>query len=1637
MTIADINNALKGQLPNIVLSPATFQQDAQLTPLLRQYFPDSKGSVAIGGVTAANYSFDEANGVIKFSGVGQGGPFDQMNISSVVIKIISGAIQISISASAADGWTIHSAFAAINAPVLQVLPFQAPNLYWATYDSDPDETIKGFYFEGKLDFVNGPLAILSAFLPGLQTPDIWGQFDMVGSDTGDVVQFVPSGTLTIDMSNNNATVGPFTFQGPVLKIFSNPNFNTNDKVWQSDSYVQISTSVKFLKNIITFQANIKDLDSDITFDASMSEPIGAALSDLISFVGGADLSVPNFTIKSPGDMMLKDFGLVYSPKGVNKIKLITLEVGTAPNEQWTLWSNYAVLSNIDLLFHITPGSGTTKTVVDGQFSGQIDGWLNLRARFATDGNYLFYGGLAQPTTISKLYQLFTQSAPPDLPDLTIDTFYFQLNINTQAAQTQYGYAGDLTLTGEWPIVDQPKFSLDGLLFKVNHDPGGNTTIEAGGIMEIQEYSLSVDGQYVTDQGWTLSGDLDLKDEKKSLSDIAGKIDQTFKSGQSGSKSIPNFLTAWQVQSLHTDFNTKSKNFNFNIDIRNADAPGLDLNFGVHLTHTDTSYTKEFDAVATYVTPPAQTPKINVEFDLVIQEEDTTGPPASKKFTLLGTYKATTPPTLADLLQAISQHFQIDANLPQELQLNAEADGFALKIQQTDDDPKVLELAGEFSIQIEGSNLNIYFAYTNEVASDADFKNRITVDGKPAYVFGATLGGVFDLSKLPVVGKIPGVDKLAIDKLGFFYTDADLSQDEKANFEVPQVSGPGQLAPTPAQSVVNKKGFNLVAVFGKKGADNTAPIDPMGTMNIPVGTGTPTSQPGFSKAPAQPASPIHWLDLNKTFGPVSLKQVGLNYSNGEATIGISGGMTLGGFMLDLQGLSVTFPMPLPKKPAGGTVSFDLDGLALNINKGGLQLSGGFLKAIDPDKTVSYYGELMVQFGEFGFKAVGGYSPNANPASFFIFANIEVPLGGPPFLFVTGLSGGFGINRSLILPTVDNLSGCVLLPGGLKNPPKPDATPAEVVAGVLPQLESMFANKPGEYWVAIGVQFTSFEMIQAFALVTVAFGVDLQIGVIGTCSMSFPPDENAVVIAYVEIDLVATFTASSGLLAVDGRLSPASYIFGGFAHLSGGFAFYTWFDGPHKGEFVVSLGGYHPLFDPPKYYPTVPRLSIAFGLGPFQVLGQSYFALTPGAMMAGISLAATWKTGPLKVWFDIGADFLIEWAPFHYEADVYVHLGISLDLGLFTISIHVGADLYIWGPPFGGRADVDLSVISFTIHFGADHSVPPPVGWDSFKTKFLPQDSQPAANALRAFAAAPGATPKTLNIIKADVNKGLVDKNVSGYDWVLDPNHFQILTNSTIPSNYAAWNPANPPVKPADANVPNVLAQYRPPSGQPLLTYPDNLPTYPDDPTLLWNPDVHIKPMGKDNVQSYQTVTLYQRAENEPKGTFTIPINDISLQPILLDSSMALWGKPDTNGVIDPNNKLAKSALTGFMISPIPRHPDAVSNVPLILLLFQPGYESKFAYTAAAPDTRYTVNGSIDSKKDLEITIGKGATEQYDNENYILSTLTQDWVTQQRNAVLNDLINNNDFQTYTPEEVVLTKMATVKSLTDWPVVALMGA
>ena len=472
----------------------------------------------------------------------------------------------------------------------------------------------------------------------------------------------------------------------------------------------------------------------------------------------------------------------------------------------------------------------------------------------------------------------------------------------------------------------------------------------------------------------------------------------------------------------------------------------------------------------------------------------------------------------------------------------------------------------------------------------------------------------------------------------------------------------------------------------------------------------------------------WIPVEKSFGPLYCRKVGLGFDDHRRLlVGYDGSVALGPLGIDLMDLAVGIPLATPQ--TFSEYSLDLGGLNLSFNGGPIAISGSFLESRTGQGAVQYTGAAMIQATGFSISGIGSYTTIGGSPSLFVFAVLNKDLGGPAFFFVTALAAGFGFKRKLILPSIEGVLDFPLVrvirePDYIGQSADPTADFEKINAAIPPD--------PSSYWLAVGVRFLSFGQINTVALLSVSFGADFSIAVLGVSTITVPSNLPAgqPPICYAELALRAEFHPSAGVLSVEARLTSNSYIFEKDCKLTGGFAFYTWFSGPHEGDFVVTLGGYHPRFLPPSHYPVVPRVGIDWRVnGNLRITGELYFALTPSCLMAGGKLSAVYDAGWLRAWFIAYADFLVSWKPFHYDIQIGVSLGasatVSIDLGLFTISISIsfelGVDLHIWGPKFAGTARIKFYVVSFTLSFGDTSPAPPPLLWPEFATTFLPEPS----------------------------------------------------------------------------------------------------------------------------------------------------------------------------------------------------------------------------------------------------------------------------------------------------------------------------
>ncbi len=536
---------------------------------------------------------------------------------------------------------------------------------------------------------------------------------------------------------------------------------------------------------------------------------------------------------------------------------------------------------------------------------------------------------------------------------------------------------------------------------------------------------------------------------------------------------------------------------------------------------------------------------------------------------------------------------------------------------------------------------------------------------------------------------------------------------------------------------------LAVPLGGGGGDNAVA---KGIMKDAGGSGSPP-RPAFSPAisvqdhgsgvsvtlRAGSGDGPWFLPIQRAFGPVYLEQVGLGvgYRQGITprqlemiSLYLSGEVSILGLTAAVDKLRFTYTVD---QPIFSTEAWEVDveGFAISSSIGGLTLAGGLRKfPLDaPLSGVEYLGMLKVGFGSYGVDLFGGYAHPTSPdstsfASFFAFGALHAPLGGPPAFFITGIAVGFGINRNLITPQIDQITTHPFMQALRALGPAPEP---------MQQLQQMRAIVPpaqGQYWVAAGVSFTSFVLVTGEILVTVQFGDGLEIAILGLARAQLP--NPLLPLVSIELALLARFSSKEGTLLVQAQLTENSYLLHPSVRLTGGFAFQTWWKGPNAGQFVITVGGYHPRFHHDGY-PVVPRVGLNWSpIDNISIVGGAYFALCSEALMAGVKLEVAAHLGPAHAKLTFGGDGIVFFDPFWFEVDVYAEaeVGITIWLlfGSIDLDVHLGFDVTVSGPPIHVEGHFSVAGISIPFEFGdtadpADRALDGP----AFAAKYLRGDA----------------------------------------------------------------------------------------------------------------------------------------------------------------------------------------------------------------------------------------------------------------------------------------------------------------------------
>jgi hypothetical protein len=773
---------------------------------------------------------------------------------------------------------------------------------------------------------------------------------------------------------------------------------------------------------------------------------------------------------------------------------------------------------------------------------------------------------------------------------------------------------------------------------------------------------------------------------------------------------------------------------------------------------------------------------------------------------------------------------------------------------------------------------------------AAFANKTPGGSKWQFFFGVAAKQPIQLGKLPVVESFLGDsdDVVEIKDIHVVLSSAAIEVDAvgPVNTFIGSLPRPPAGGGYPQVPNVDNKGMAAGAALSMQ-------VDLAGTtFPVKVGAGSaarpPTPPPVAAfiapgaAAPAGGGASVTWFQVGKSIGPVSFQRVGVQYQDGRLYVLLDASLGFSALTLSLDGLGVGSPLTT-FEPV-----FHLDGLSLAFSAGPVTLDGGFLKmpAPLPDHvTEEYIGSVTIKIQSYLISGVGAYAKlNTGDTSVFLFAEVKGEFGGPPAFFITGFMGGFGYNSQLRLPGPDEVHTFPFV-AGLDDPSifgSANPTPLQV----MDALAGRGGNPPwvtparSENWLAAGIMFRSFEIVLGHALLVVTFGKEFEIALLGLAALTLPQDATKPSYVHVELQLEAVLKPDEGSFIIAASLTANSFVITKDCHLTGGFAFCIWFGkNPHFGDFVVTIGGYHPAFDKPEWYPTVSPVGFNWPVGGgVTVKGGAYFAITPSAAMAGGSLQVLFQKGDLQAWFIAYANLLVRWKPFYFTANIGVSIGASYRLNLavtsVTVSIELGATLDMWGPPTGGTVHIDLFIISFSVSFGAGKpdAAALTLLWPDFKG-LLP--NTPPAKMASPSAAADATS--ALTVLDVHINGGLVRENKADNAWIVRADALVFTTATAVPASEMQA------------------------SGHPT-PLPDGAP----------KGGIDIRPMQLSGVVSTHNVKLHFVDNNEDKDLSTwAPVVQTGKLP------EALWGKPlPAKAAPAPSHAVISGLPTGIQFAAPP-------------------------------------------------------------------------------------------------------------------------
>jgi len=416
-----------------------------------------------------------------------------------------------------------------------------------------------------------------------------------------------------------------------------------------------------------------------------------------------------------------------------------------------------------------------------------------------------------------------------------------------------------------------------------------------------------------------------------------------------------------------------------------------------------------------------------------------------------------------------------------------------------------------------------------------------------------------------------------------------------------------------------------------------------------------------------------LPTHISLGPIEL--TGLTF-----TVGIEGGKFPVAFLTDIKaalgplqavveqiGAGVTIAFPSDHKGNAGPVDIGFEfkppkGVGLSVDAGVIK-GGGYL-FIDTDRG-EYAGALELVFSGFiTLKAIGIITtkmPDGSKGfSLLIIISVEFGTGiqlgfGFTLLAVGGL---LGLNRTMALQP--------LMDGVRSNAIESVMFPHDIIANapkIISDLRVLFPPQEGKFLIGpmakIGWGTPT--------LISVSLGIIIEIpgniAILGIIKCILPTEDAALI--KLQVNFAGAIEFDKKRLYFFAALFDSRIV---FITIEGEMGLLVAFG--DDANFVISIGGFHPQFNPPPLpFPSPRRIAVSIINTDFaRVRIEGYFAITSNSVQFGAAAELYFGIDILNVQGHLAFDALFQFSPFHFIISISASFSVNVfGAGLFSVSL----------------------------------------------------------------------------------------------------------------------------------------------------------------------------------------------------------------------------------------------------------------------------------------------------------------------------------------------------------------------------------